>query len=208
MDLTSVIRQRLASLAFQHGTYLKSAHRATLRQNLKASRPQQRTYTRRQWPSITTTRTKPSLLSRLRNIRHSSSPPTPNPTPHLGSPEPTSLSARMKKLSREYGWSALGVYLGLSALDFPFCFLAVRLLGTDRIGYAEHVVVEGFWSVVESVMPNIRQKSEEIVEDGTEVVEKAGVISDSRDREAGNVCLLYTSPSPRDGLLSRMPSSA
>ena len=26
--------------------------------------------------------------------------------------------------------------------------------------------------------------------------------------EAVNVCLLYTSPSPRDGLLSRMPSSA
>ena len=25
---------------------------------------------------------------------------------------------------------------------------------------------------------------------------------------AVNVCLLYTSPSPRDGLLSRMPSSA
>ena len=24
----------------------------------------------------------------------------------------------------------------------------------------------------------------------------------------GNTCLLYTSPSPRDGLLSRMPSSA
>ena len=26
--------------------------------------------------------------------------------------------------------------------------------------------------------------------------------------EVGRVCLLYTSPSPRDGLLSRMPSSA
>ena len=26
--------------------------------------------------------------------------------------------------------------------------------------------------------------------------------------EAGYYCLLYTSPSPRDGLLSRMPSSA
>ena len=25
---------------------------------------------------------------------------------------------------------------------------------------------------------------------------------------SGNTCLLYTSPSPRDGLLSRMPSSA
>ena len=28
------------------------------------------------------------------------------------------------------------------------------------------------------------------------------------DVGAGYVCLLYTSPSPRDGLLSRMPSSA
>ena len=27
-------------------------------------------------------------------------------------------------------------------------------------------------------------------------------------REIGDTCLLYTSPSPRDGLLSRMPSSA
>ena len=26
--------------------------------------------------------------------------------------------------------------------------------------------------------------------------------------QLGEVCLLYTSPSPRDGLLSRMPSSA
>ena len=26
--------------------------------------------------------------------------------------------------------------------------------------------------------------------------------------ESGQTCLLYTSPSPRDGLLSRMPSSA
>ena len=29
-----------------------------------------------------------------------------------------------------------------------------------------------------------------------------------RQVERGNLCLLYTSPSPRDGLLSRMPSSA
>jgi N-terminal acetyltransferase 2 len=52
-----------------------------------------------------------------------------------------SLSQRLKKLSREYGWSALYIYLLLSALDFPFCFLAVRLVGTDRIGHWEHVVV-------------------------------------------------------------------
>ena len=48
--------------------------------------------------------------------------------------ETLSLSQRLKKLSREYGWAAVGVYLGLSALDFPFCFLLVRWLGTDRIG--------------------------------------------------------------------------
>ena len=28
------------------------------------------------------------------------------------------------------------------------------------------------------------------------------------EKTIGTVCLLYTSPSPRDGLLSRMPSSA
>ncbi|KIV78927.1 hypothetical protein PV11_06526 [Exophiala sideris] len=56
--------------------------------------------------------------------------------------ENLSLKERLKKLSREYGWSAVGVYLALSALDFPFCFLAVRTLGTDRIGRWEHAIVD------------------------------------------------------------------
>ena len=38
---------------------------------------------------------------------------------------------------------------------------------------------------------------------GTELVEL-----DDIDVSEDPVCLLYTSPSPRDGLLSRMPSSA
>lgn len=63
--------------------------------------------------------------------------------------EALTLSQRLKKLSREYGWVALGVYLGLSALDFPFCFLLVRWLGTDRIAAAEHFVV----SHVKAVIP-------------------------------------------------------
>jgi hypothetical protein len=50
----------------------------------------------------------------------------------------------MKKLSREYGWAAFGVYMALTVLDFPFCFLAVRSLGTERIGHYEHVIVEAF----------------------------------------------------------------
>ncbi|KAH8880004.1 hypothetical protein GQ53DRAFT_670788 [Thozetella sp. PMI_491] len=55
--------------------------------------------------------------------------------------EPASLSARMKKLSREYGWVAVGVYLSLSVLDFPFCFLLVRMVGTEKISEIEHWVL-------------------------------------------------------------------
>ncbi|KAI9811599.1 MAG: hypothetical protein M1827_005348 [Pycnora praestabilis] len=89
------------------------------------------------------------LLRRLQLKRFNSQKPNYNPTPHLGSPqESLSLSQRMRKLSREYGWSALGMYLLLSALDFPFCFVAVRMLGTDRIGHWEHVVMDWFWKVV------------------------------------------------------------
>lgn len=36
------------------------------------------------------------------------------------------------------------MYFALSVLDFPFCFLAVRALGTERIGHYEHVVVDAF----------------------------------------------------------------
>lgn len=109
-------------------------------------------------------------LRRVRDVRNSSNKPSPDPTPHLGSPEPTSLSQRMKKLSREYGWSAVGVYFMLSALDFPFCFLAVRLLGTERIGEWEHAVVQAFWSVAEIPFPNIRKSSEDAVAVAQEVV--------------------------------------
>ncbi|KAL8695274.1 MAG: hypothetical protein Q9218_000172 [Villophora microphyllina] len=83
------------------------------------------------------------------NRRLNSTKPPFNPTPHLISPEPPlSLSQRLRKLSREYGWSALGVYLLLSALDFPFCFLAVRWVGTEKIGHLESVVVDGFRRLV------------------------------------------------------------
>ncbi|KAK1750620.1 hypothetical protein QBC47DRAFT_309784 [Echria macrotheca] len=55
--------------------------------------------------------------------------------------EPTTLGGRLKKLSREYGWTAVGLYLALSVLDFPFCFLLVRAVGTEKIAEVEHVVV-------------------------------------------------------------------
>lgn len=55
----------------------------------------------------------------------------------------------------------MGVYLGLSALDFPLCFLAVRLLGTDRIGHYEDVVKDGFWNLVRLVFPDAGTTSAE-----------------------------------------------
>jgi len=99
-------------------------------------------------------RTTPSRQT-TRKFWANSSKASSTPTPHLGSPAPApSLSQRLRKLSREYGWSALGVYLTLSALDFPFCFLAVRLLGTERIGRWEHVVLGAFWDVVRIPFPD------------------------------------------------------
>ncbi|CAK7271192.1 DUF1279 super [Sporothrix epigloea] len=62
--------------------------------------------------------------------------------------ESLSLKQRIKKLSREYGWTAVGVYFGLSLLDFPFCFLLVRTLGTDRIAAAEDFVVKHVKAVI------------------------------------------------------------
>ncbi|KAK1146735.1 DUF1279 super [Aspergillus melleus] len=68
--------------------------------------------------------------------------------------ESGSLSQRLKTLSREYGWSALWVYLLLSAMDFPICFAAVRLLGVDRIGHYEHVALESVKGAIETVWPS------------------------------------------------------
>ncbi len=99
-----------------------------------------------------------ALGRRFRSLRFKSDKSTVqshNPTPHLGSPEPApSVSQRLKKLSREYGWTAVAVYLGLSLIDFPLCFIAVRLLGTDRIGHYEEVVKNALWSVVRLVIPD------------------------------------------------------
>lgn len=115
----------------------------------------------------------PSRHSRRTSIRTlfqtrlSSSKPPINQNPNLKSPEASlSLSQRLRKLSREYGWSALGVYLLLTALDFPFCFLAVRWLGTDRIGHWEHVIIERFWSIIPASI---------YIREGTQAVEVEGV---------------------------------
>ncbi|RKF56271.1 putative N-terminal acetyltransferase 2 [Golovinomyces cichoracearum] len=62
--------------------------------------------------------------------------------------EDLKFGARLRKLSREYGWAAFGVYLTLSALDFPLCYLMVRFLGPEKIGEWEETVISGVKSLI------------------------------------------------------------
>ncbi|KAJ5757872.1 uncharacterized protein N7511_006566 [Penicillium nucicola] len=101
-------------------------------------------------------------------------------------PEKETLSQRLKKLSREYGWSALGVYLALSALDFPFCFAAVRLLGVERIGYWEHIAVEFLKDKFKAVWPAVQTGEGE--GDGQGQLEKA---EERNQEEASKFGLVY-----------------
>ena len=57
-----------------------------------------------------------------------------------------------------------GVYFGLSALDLPFCFLAVRGLGTDRVARWEHAIVGTVKDAIKAVMPDVGAKADDIVE--------------------------------------------
>ena len=101
--------------------------------------------------------TSSSLLPKQRlNRRYNSS----SSNGQAGRTEKASLSERLKKLSREYGWAALGVYLALSALDFPFCFAAVRLLGVERIGHYEHVVVGYVKDKFKAIWPTTEEGSD------------------------------------------------
>ena len=47
-----------------------------------------------------------------------------------------------------------------------------------------------------------------VVSFGEKIDQKNVIAYDDMLAKMANTCLLYTSPSPRDGLLSRMPSSA
>ena len=63
------------------------------------------------------------------------------------------------------------------------------------------------WLDVEIAAAEAMEKYKIIPKGVTSIVKKKGKIKVKRIHEI-ETCLLYTSPSPRDGLLSRMPSSA
>lgn len=96
-----------------------------------------------------------SAFQRTRNTRWNSDKPTPPATAENGNQAAQTYSQRFKELSRRYGYAAVGVYLGLSVLDFPFCFLTVRWVGPERVGEVEHAIVDSFWSLVAIVVPSM-----------------------------------------------------
>jgi hypothetical protein len=57
-----------------------------------------------------------------------------------------------------------GIYFGLSALDLPFCFLAVRALGPDRVAHWEHAIVGTVKDAFKAVMPEMGAKADEVVD--------------------------------------------
>ena len=59
-----------------------------------------------------------------------------------------------------------------------------------------------------TVINNLIAGDVSVIGDITEAKRKEKVKRNYASLEVVKACLLYTSPSPRDGLLSRMPSSA
>jgi hypothetical protein len=149
---TPASRQTLSIL--QRQPSLSSQVSQTMRRSLTTAT----NYTSRVMP-----RSRPGLrsvqLPRQRTNRRFNSGSSSNASEP--SKEGGSVSQRLRKLSREYGWAALGVYLTLSALDFPICFAAVRLLGPERIGHYEHVVVQSVKNTFPSIWPETKTEGEE-----------------------------------------------
>ena len=63
------------------------------------------------------------------------------------------------------------------------------------------------------ILTNIKRIEDKILQEDVTVPEDWGWVDwnekfEEQRKQLEKVCLLYTSPSPRDGLLSRMPSSA
>lgn len=66
----------------------------------------------------------------------------------------------IKQLMQTYGYSALGVYLGLSLIDLPLCFLMVHSLGEETISVYlnKGKKLFGYGKSEEEVVREVREK--------------------------------------------------
>jgi hypothetical protein len=93
----------------------------------------------------------------------------------------------LKKLSREYGWTVIGVYLALTVADLPFCFLTVKYVGAERVAHAEHVILDGAKSVIQKVFPDTFQEQLEGKVDA-EAAEASEDASEAESRHPSELC--------------------
>ena len=94
----------------------------------------------------------------------------------------------------------------LSSLE-GFAISAVRIAGVDH----EFSTIKGVVQDVVDIVLNLKQvRLKQLIQEEEINSEKIYLtISGKEEFRAGDIdCLLYTSPSPRDATLSRMPSSA
>lgn len=90
------------------------------------------------------------------------------------------LKEQLNLLIKVYGWVTVGVYLGLSAADFPFCFLFVRAVGTEAIGKVEHsistfvkdIIPEPVKNAWHSVWSSIKKAEAKAFGDGGDITGK------------------------------------
>jgi hypothetical protein len=69
----------------------------------------------------------------------------------------------LKELTKKYGWTALGVYFCLSALDLPIAYIMVHSMGKERVQEVE-MAVKGFFGL--STKPEDLATPQETTESG------------------------------------------
>lgn len=72
------------------------------------------------------------------------------------------------------------------------------MLGTERIGHWEHVVIESFWKVVEIPFPNVREKSKEVEDAAEQAIDPAARegagwgVEEAEARNSGSGATIWT----------------
>lgn len=85
----------------------------------------------------------------------------------------------MKDLMKEYGYLALGVYLGLLMIDLPLCYLLVHSQGKDEIEYWENKVKQKFGYGMSDDELKQKQAKEQAQEQQQEKTEQANTDDDN-----------------------------
>ena len=120
----------------------------------------------------------------------------------------TSATPGDNSLGGEHNWETINLKFTANG---PATRVELKEAGTDLpFGRGMRVDDIRISSIGTKVPADTAQQSFEIIP-GNDVPELTGtpaVLADGQEDVAYTICLLYTSPSPRDGLLSRMPSSA